>query len=129
MSNWEGWFASNCGTPSGNLQAVGISSPSSMSVWSTQIESLRGTDLDRAKALEQEVLYYVRQNVGDPGHQGLTINATTWLASCARPAEKSSTDATARQRAGHGHLSIAVTLARATGADEDVEMLAGSRVH
>lgn len=81
-----------------------------------QIESLRASDPQRAHAFEQEVLYYVRQNLGDVmAAQALAINAYN-VAGVLRKTGRETMNGCDRVRTlGMAALSIAVTLARATG--------------
>lgn len=112
-----------------NLQAVEYFITKLDERLSTQIESLRGTDLDRAKALEQEVLYYVRQNVGDVlATKALTINAYNVAGELRKTGREVINGCDRTATLGMAALSIAVTLARATGTQmKTMEMLAGSK--
>lgn len=80
------------------------------------INVIRPTDPDRARAFEQEVLYYVRQNLGDvQAAQALTINAYNVMGELRKTGRETMTGCDRVATLGTAALSIAVTLARATG--------------
>lgn len=94
-----------------------------------QIESLRSVDPDRAKALEQEVLFYVRQNLGDVlAAKALTINAYNVAGELRKTGREVMNGCDRTATLGMAALSVAVTLARATGVQvKTMEMLVGSK--
>lgn len=94
-----------------------------------QIESLRSTDPDRAKALEQEVLFYVRQNLGDVlAAKALAVNAYNVAGELRKTGREVMNGCDRTATLGMAALSVAVTLARATGVQmKTMEMLMGSK--
>lgn len=96
---------------------------------SETIVTLKNTDPDRARAFEQEVLYYVRQNYGDvQAAQALTINAYNVLGELRKTGRETMNGCDRVATLGTAALSIAVTLARATGNQiATQEMLSGSK--
>lgn len=96
---------------------------------SQAIADLRQTEPDRARALEQEVLYYVRQNVGDvQAAQALSINAYNVLSELRKTGRETMNGCDRVMTLGMAALSVAVTLARATGNQIKVqEMLSNSK--
>lgn len=113
----------------GNLEAVEYFVTKLDERLTQQVQSLRATDEHRAKALEQEVLYYVRQNVGDIlATKALTINAYNVAGELRKTGREVMTGCDRTATLGMAALSIAVTLARATGQQMKVmEMLVGSK--
>lgn len=82
----------------------------------SQIDAIRITEPDRARAFEQEVLYYVRQNLGDvQAAQALTINAYNVAGELRKTGRETINGCDRVNTLGTAALSIAVTLARATG--------------
>lgn len=96
---------------------------------SADIDTIRMTQPDRARALEQEVLYYVRQNVGDvQAAQALTINAYNVAGELRKTGREVMNGCDRVSTLGMAALSIAVTLARATGVQlKTMEMLVGAK--
>ena len=96
---------------------------------STQIEALKNTDPERARTLEQEVLYYVRQNLGDLlAAQALAINAYNVMGELRKTGRETINGCDRVMTLGMAALSVAVTLARATGNQLATQkMLAGSK--
>jgi uncharacterized protein YaaN involved in tellurite resistance len=83
---------------------------------SAEIDAMKLADPVRARALEQEVLYYVRQNLGDvQGTQALTINAYNIADELRKCGREVIIGCQRMETMGMSALSIAVTLARATG--------------
>lgn len=113
----------------GNLEAVEYFITKLDERLSAQIAALKSSDADRAKALEQEVLYYVRQNVGDVlATKALTINAYNVAGELRKTGREIINGCDRTATLGMAALSIAVTLARATGIQmKTMEMLAGSK--
>lgn len=96
---------------------------------SATIETLKLTDPDRARAFEQEVLYYVRQNLGDvQAAQALAINAYNVMGELRKTGRETMNGCDRVSTLGMAALSVAVTLARATGNQiATQQMLAGSK--
>ncbi|CAN5403027.1 hypothetical protein BH11PSE11_BH11PSE11_14820 [soil metagenome] len=96
---------------------------------SVTIATIKPTEPDRARAFEQEVLYYVRQNYGDvQAAQALTINAYNVLGELRKTGRETMNGCDRVATLGTAALSIAVTLARATGNQiATQEMLSGSK--
>jgi uncharacterized protein YaaN involved in tellurite resistance len=83
---------------------------------SAEIDAMKLTDPVRARALEQEVLYYARQNLGDvQGTQALTINAYNIADELRKCGREVIIGCQRMETMGMSALSIAITLARATG--------------
>jgi len=83
---------------------------------SAEIDAMKLADPVRARALETEVLYYVRQNLGDvQGTQALTINAYNIADELRKCGREVIIGCQRMETMGMSALSIAVTLARATG--------------
>lgn len=83
---------------------------------SAEIDAMKLADPVRARALEQEVLYYVRQNLADvQGTQALTINAYDIADELRKCGREVIIGCQRMETMGMSALSIAVTLARATG--------------
>lgn len=96
---------------------------------SGQIETLTLTEPDRARALSQEVLYYVRQNVGDlQATQALVINAYNVAGELRKTGREVMNGCDRVSTLGMAALSIAVTLAQATGVQiKTMEMVSGAK--
>ncbi|MES2934144.1 MAG: toxic anion resistance protein [Pseudomonadota bacterium] len=96
---------------------------------SDSIATLKSTEPDRARAFEQEVLYYVRQNLGDiQAAQALTINAYNVLGELRKTGRETMNGCDRVSTLGMAALSVAVTLARATGNQiATQQMLSGSK--
>lgn len=96
---------------------------------SSLIDTLKLTDPDRARAFEQEVLYYVRQNLGDvQAAQALTINAYNVMGELRKTGRETMNGCDRVSTLGMAALSVAVTLARATGNQiATQQMLSGSK--
>ena len=83
---------------------------------SLTIAELKPTDPNRARAFEQEVLYYTRQNFGDiQAAQALTINAYNVLGELRKTGRETMNGCDRVSTLGMAALSVAVTLAQATG--------------
>lgn len=95
---------------------------------SEQIATLHATEPARAKAYEQEILYYVRQNVRDVlSAKALTINAYNVAGELRKAGREVMNGCDRTATLGMAALSVAVTLARATGQQVAVmKMLEGS---
>ncbi len=96
---------------------------------SNTISEMKSTEPDRARALEQEVLYYVRQNLGDvQAAQALAINGYNVLSELRKTGRETITGCDRVSTLGMAALSVAVTLARATGNQiKTQQMLAGAK--
>jgi uncharacterized protein YaaN involved in tellurite resistance len=96
---------------------------------SATISGMKNTEPDRARALEQEVLYYVRQNLGDvQAAQALAINAYNVLSELRKTGRETINGCDRVSTLGMAALSVAVTLARATGNQIKVQqMLSGAK--
>ena len=96
---------------------------------SQQIEAMKSTDPERARTLEQEVLYYVRQNLGDLlAAQALAINAYNVMGELRKTGRETINGCDRIMTLGMAALSVAVTLARATGNQIATQkMLEGSK--
>jgi uncharacterized protein YaaN involved in tellurite resistance len=94
-----------------------------------QISVIRMTDSDRARALESELLYYVRQNVGDVlACKALTINAYNVAGELRKSGREVMNGCDRVATLGMSALSVAVTLARATGVQlKTMAMLTGAK--
>lgn len=83
---------------------------------SAEIDAMKLAEPVRARALEQEVLYYVRQNLGDvQGTQALAINTYNCVDELRKMGREVITGCQRMETTGMAALSFAVTLARATG--------------
>lgn len=93
------------------------------------IETIKAGDPDRARAFEQEVLYYVRQNLGDVlAAQALAINAYNVLGELRKTGRETINGCDRVATLGTAALSVAVTLASATGNQIATQaMLSGSK--
>jgi uncharacterized protein YaaN involved in tellurite resistance len=96
---------------------------------STEIETLKLSDTGRARALEQEVLYYLRQNLGDvQAAKALAINAYNVAGELRKAGREVVNGCDRVATLGMAALSVAVTLARATGVQlKTMEMLTASK--
>ncbi len=96
---------------------------------SSEIETVRLTDEPRARALEQEVLYYVRQNLEDvQAAQALAINAYNVAGELRKTGRETMNACDRMATLGMSALSVAVMLARATGRQmKTMEMLVASK--
>jgi uncharacterized protein YaaN involved in tellurite resistance len=96
---------------------------------SLEIDVLTAVDPLRAKALAQEVLYYVRQNLGDiQATQALTINAYHVLGELRKTGRETMNGCDRVATLGMAALSVAVTLARATGNQvATMQMVSGAK--
>ena len=96
---------------------------------SDTVASLKQNDPDRARAFEQEVLYYVRQNLGDvQAAQALTINAYNVIGELRKTGRETMNGCDRVSTLGMAALSVAVTLARATNNQIATQkMLSGSK--
>jgi uncharacterized protein YaaN involved in tellurite resistance len=92
-----------------------------------RIESLKSTDTERAKALEQEVLFYARQNLQDMlTQQAVCTNGYLALDALKRTGREVMNGCTRVATTGMSALAVAQTVARATGNQVKVMgMLAG----
>ncbi|WP_338845486.1 toxic anion resistance protein [Massilia sp. W12] len=95
----------------------------------TSIESIKQREPDRGRALEQEVLYYVRQNLGDvQAAQALAINAYNVISELRKTGRETINGCDRVATLGMAALSVAVTLARATGNQiKTQQMLSGAK--
>ena len=81
-----------------------------------QLDAMKSSDPGRARTLEQEVLYYVRQNLGDVlAAQALAINAYNVMGELRKTGRETMNGCDRIMTLGMAALSVAVTLARATG--------------
>ena len=92
-----------------------------------KVESLKATDPERAKAIEQEVLFYARQNLQDMlTQQAVCVNGYLALDVLKRTAREMQNGCTRVATTGMSALAVAQTVARATGNQIQVmEMLKG----
>jgi uncharacterized protein YaaN involved in tellurite resistance len=92
-----------------------------------KVTSLKATDPNRAKAIEQEVLFYARQNLTDMlTQQAVCINGYLALDVLKRTAREMQNGCTRVATTGMSALAVAQTVARATGNQIAVmEMLKG----
>lgn len=80
-----------------------------------EIGRVAATDAERAKVLQQEVLYYVRQNLQDlQATQALSINAYATLRELKKTGREVMNACDRMATLGRAALTVAVTLARAT---------------
>jgi len=93
----------------------------------TKVDSLKATDPERAKAIEQEVLFYARQNLQDMlTQQAVCVNGYLALDVLKRTAREMQNGCTRVATTGMSALAVAQTVARATGNQIQVmEMLKG----
>lgn len=93
----------------------------------SKVESLRSTDADRAKALEQEVLFYARQNLQDMlTQQTVCTNGYLALDVLKKTGREMMNGCTRVGTTGMSALAVAQTVARATGNQIKVmDMLTG----
>jgi uncharacterized protein YaaN involved in tellurite resistance len=81
-----------------------------------RVAALKSTDPDRAKALEQEVLFYTRQNLGDMlTQQAVTTNGYLALDVLKRTGREMMNGCTRVATTGMSAMAVAQTVARATG--------------
>lgn len=94
-----------------------------------EIDMVRLQDATRAKAFEQEVLYYARQNLGDvQAAQALTINAYNVAEQLRRTGREVIIGCDRMATLGMSALEVAVMLAKATGVQvKTMEMLTGAK--
>jgi uncharacterized protein YaaN involved in tellurite resistance len=92
-----------------------------------RVEALKATDAPRAKALEQEVLYYVRQNLQDMlTQQAVCTNGYLALDVLKKTGREMMNGCSRVATTGMSALAVAQTVARATGNQIKVmEMLTG----
>ncbi len=92
-----------------------------------KVEALKATDADRAKALEQEVLFYVRQNLQDMlTQQAVCTNGYLALDVLKKTGREMMNGCNRVATTGMSALAVAQTVARATGNQIKVmEMLSG----
>ncbi|MEO8384434.1 MAG: toxic anion resistance protein [Betaproteobacteria bacterium] len=93
----------------------------------TKVDALKATDPERAKAIEQEVLFYARQNLQDMlTQQAVCVNGYLALDVLKRTAREMQNGCTRVATTGMSALAVAQTVARATGNQIQVmEMLKG----
>jgi uncharacterized protein YaaN involved in tellurite resistance len=93
----------------------------------TKIESLKASDPARAKALEQEVLFYARQNLQDmQTQQAVSTNGYLALDVLKRTGREMMNGCTRIATTGMSAMAVAQTVARATGNQIKVmDMLGG----
>lgn len=96
---------------------------------SAEAEAMRLTDSGRAKALEQEVLYYVRQNLEDvQASQALTINSYNSADMLRRTGREVLNGCDRISTLGMAALKQAVFMARTTGVQiKTMSMVTGSK--
>jgi uncharacterized protein YaaN involved in tellurite resistance len=81
-----------------------------------QIDQIKGTDPNRARALEQEVLFYARQNLQDMLTQmAVSVNAYMALGVLKKTARDMQNGCERVATTGISALTVAQTVARATG--------------
>lgn len=92
-----------------------------------KVEAMKATDADRAKALEQEVLFYVRQNLQDMlTQQAVCTNGYLALDVLKKTGREMMNGCSRVATSGMSALAVAQTVARATGNQIKVmEMLTG----
>ncbi|SMC28231.1 Uncharacterized conserved protein YaaN involved in tellurite resistance [Andreprevotia lacus DSM 23236] len=93
----------------------------------SQVESLKATDPNRARALEQEVLFYARQNLTDMQTQmAVCVNGYLAMDVLKKTAREMSNGCSRVATTGMSALAVATTVARATGNQIEVmNMLQG----
>lgn len=96
---------------------------------SAQIEAIELRDARRASSLRKEVLYYVRQNVGDvQAAQAVVINAFNVAGELRKAGRETIIGCDRVATLGMAALSIAVTLAKATGVQiKAMEVVSGAK--
>lgn len=94
-----------------------------------EIAQIRVSDGERARVLEQEVLYYVRQNLQDiQASQALSINAYAVLRELKKTGREVMNACDRMATLGRAALTVAVTLARATSKQKQaMEMAQASK--
>ncbi len=81
-----------------------------------QVEALKATDGERARALEQEVLFYARQNLSDLYTQlAVSVNGYLSLGELKKTAREMMNGCDRIATTGMSALAVAQTVARATG--------------
>lgn len=81
-----------------------------------RVAAIKSSDPDRAKALEQEVLFYTRQNLGDMlTQQAVTTNGYLALDVLKRTGREMMNGCTRVATTGMSAMAVAQTVARATG--------------
>ncbi len=92
-----------------------------------KVTALKTTDAERAKAIEQEVLFYARQNLQDMlTQQAVCVNGYLALDVLKRTAREMQNGCTRVATTGMSALAVAQTVARATGNQIQVmDMLKG----
>jgi uncharacterized protein YaaN involved in tellurite resistance len=81
-----------------------------------RVAAIKNSDPDRAKALEQEVLFYTRQNLGDMlTQQAVTTNGYLALDVLKRTGREMMNGCTRVATTGMSAMAVAQTVARATG--------------
>ncbi len=95
---------------------------------SARIDNIRASDSQRARALEQEVLFYVRQNHSDLlAQKTVTVNAYLTMEQLKKTAREMITGCDRVATLGISALATAQTVARATGNQVKVmELLQGT---
>jgi uncharacterized protein YaaN involved in tellurite resistance len=113
----------------GELEAVEYFISTLDAKLSEQTLTLSVTDPSRAKALESEVLYYVRQTVGDVlATKALCVNSYNVFGELRKTGREVMNGCDRVATMGMAALSLAVTMTRATGAQvKTMEMLQGSK--
>lgn len=93
----------------------------------SQVESLKATDANRARALEQEVLFYARQNLTDMQTQmAVTVNGYLAMDVLKKTGREMINGCNRVATTGMSALAVATTVARATGNQIEVmNMLSG----
>ncbi len=109
------------------LSAAALFAESLDSKVAQKLEALRATDPERAKALEQEVLFYVRQNLTDIlTQQAVCTNGYLSLDILKKTGREMMNGCSRVATTGMSALAVAQTVARATGNQVKVmEMLTG----
>ncbi|MNR71322.1 Toxic anion resistance protein (TelA) [compost metagenome] len=94
-----------------------------------EVEAVRLTQPERARALESEVLYYVDQNLGDIGAaRALTINSYLVAGELRKTGRETMIGCDRVSTLGMAALSLAVFIARQTGVQIKVnQMLVGAK--
>ncbi|WP_211233954.1 toxic anion resistance protein [Chitinilyticum litopenaei] len=93
----------------------------------TQVSTLQASDAQRARALEQEVLFYARQNLTDMQTQmAVTVNGYLALEVLKKTGREMANGCSRVATTGMSALAVATTVARATGNQIEVmNMLQG----
>ncbi|MEJ2793095.1 toxic anion resistance protein [Iodobacter sp. LRB] len=92
-----------------------------------EVERLKTSDAERARALEQEVLFYARQNVSDMQTQmAVTVNGYMAMEVLKKTGREMANGCSRVATTGMSALAVATTVARATGNQIEVmNMLQG----